>query len=234
MSNMKIKDVFKRDGKKEGTGKLIDGEFADPAFETLKDTVWVWREYLNGVSIRLVRAEYSDYIDVLGEDDDTPLDYNVESDVIEAVEYVEDVIIDAFATIDGEITMYCKYIEVDGEEKYRLVLYDIQVENMWMSETHAAKIAELFEFDSPPVLFESTLSSAVSLMGEKVYKSEYYQDDNMFGMVGAPASGLLRRDCSRIVTKMEASDFISVDAPAVSVAAKEEKETPASTTAKSA
>ena len=47
----KIETLWKRD--MEGTKKLLEGEFRNPAVEFLKDNIWQFTEKIDGTNIRV-------------------------------------------------------------------------------------------------------------------------------------------------------------------------------------
>lgn len=48
----KIETPFERDI--QGTKKLIEGKFRNPAVEALKDSTWVWTEKIDGTNVRVI------------------------------------------------------------------------------------------------------------------------------------------------------------------------------------
>jgi len=203
----KIHTLFKRDPK----GKVLWDQFADPAFEYLKENKWSFTEKVDGTNIRIMRPAGATSFQFGGKTDRALLPAQL-------VEHLRETFPDSRMPEfekhfpDGDICLYgegygAKIQKVGGlySPTQKFVLFDVSVSHWWLRREDVENVAEKLSLDVVPVVGGGTLSDLV----EKCRKGfdSAWGPFPAEGLVARPAVELKLRNGQRIITKMKAVDF---------------------------
>lgn len=208
----KIQTVFLRDPNNYYK-TLLEGEFALPEFEYLKDNEWIFTEKVDGTNIRLMINEIGQY-KIGGKSDDAQIPsflFNVLNEIMVSREK-------EFKKIFKDIEV-CLYGEGYGTKiqkgggNYRqdqsFVLFDIKIGNWWLQRKDVEDIAAKLGLDIVPIIGEGNLSLMVGLV-----KGGFKSDWGNFkaeGIVARPKTELVARNGKRIITKIKCKDYKGIE-----------------------
>jgi len=226
MKYHKINGVFKRytkeDDKKglipEGKkwGEFIDGEWATPEFEALKDIEWTFTEKIDGMNIRIYITPSPGFCQMKGKTDEAQIPKPLDEWFDKWDEEYSDKAVEMFKNAD-EVILYGEGVGEKiqkgnhGFTDYEVILFDVKIGNYWLRREQVEEIAKELGMRSVVVVERSTLSQAIEDMKSRVEKgaerNSAFGDWKMEGLVGVPTANLLDRSCNRIITKIKYKDF---------------------------
>lgn len=204
----KINTMFKRN--MEGNKKIIEGDWADPAVEYLKNNKWTFTEKVDGTNIRI----YWDGKNVV---------FNGKTDGAQIPAGVIDALNQQFYSTpararlakvfpDGGVTFYGEgygaKIQSGGNygSKQDFVLFDVKVGDIWLERHNVEDVAlKLGPLGYVPVIGEGTLAQAIELVKNNLQSR--WGNFEAEGIVARPVVELLDRQGNRIITKIKARDF---------------------------
>jgi hypothetical protein len=201
----KIQSVFKRDPATRNKHFLM-GEFADPAFEYLQNCVWNWTEKVDGTNIRVMWD--GEEVTFGGKTDRAQIPATLVN-VLQAQFTPE-----RFKAADAP--PMCLYGEGYGAKiqkgggNYRpdpgFVLFDVKVDEWWLTRENVADVAEKLQTDVVPVVGAGTITDAVKLvsLGFNSQWGEFPAE----GIVLRPRVQLFNRRGERVITKLKHKDFV--------------------------
>lgn len=205
----KINTMFKRN--MEGDKKIIEGDWADPVFEYLKDNEWEFTEKVDGTNIRV---EW-DGQDVFygGRTDNAQIPNGVINRLndlfysVPAKQRLKDVFPDGDVILFGE--GYGAKIQKGGgnySKDQDFVLFDVLVGTYWLERHNVEDVARRLLLKSVPIIGTGTLQDAIDLVKNGKNKSGW-GDFEAEGIVARTKVELFTRRGHRIITKIKAVDF---------------------------
>jgi ATP-dependent RNA circularization protein (DNA/RNA ligase family) len=201
----KIQTVFLRDpATKHKT--LLDGQYAKPEFDFLKNNTWVFTEKVDGTNIRV--QWNGDTVKFAGKTDraDTPKFL---------LEKLEDMFMgDMFAGCN--LPPMCLYGEGYGariqkgggnyiSDGVSFILFDIQVDGIWLERHNVEDISSQLDVKVVPIVGKGTLFEGIEMV-RNGYQSRL-RETPPEGLVMRPEIELLNRRDERVITKIKMKDF---------------------------
>jgi len=207
----KIQTVYLRDPS-TNYKNLLEGTWAKPEFEYLKDNEWVWTEKVDGTNIRVMW-------------DGKTVIFGGKTDNAQIPNFLVNRLNEIFNTtpaklkikeVFGEEGGVCLYGEgygakiqagggdyiPDGQD---FILFDINIGGVWLERDNVEDIATKLGVDIAPIIGKGTLLEAIEKVREGFdspigkAKSE--------GLVLRPATELVNRMGERVITKIKHKDF---------------------------
>jgi len=206
----KIQNVFLRDPETKYK-TLLEGQYAKPEFEYLKDNEWVFTEKVDGMNIRI---QFNGELSYKGKTDNAQLHRDLVQRLHDLFDSKLSLFKENFVAPEGKETAVCFYGEGYGAgiQKggcYRpdkdFVLFDIKIGDWWLQRKDVENVAEKFEIDVVPVVGIGSLSKAVG-MTRYSFKSRW-GDFSAEGLVCRPSTELVCRNGKRVITKIKYKDF---------------------------
>ena len=205
----KIDTLYKRD--MEGSKKLLEGEFRNPAVEFLKDNIWQFTEKIDGTNIRVFW-------------DGHKVQFGGRTERAEIPAHLMNYLSHTFGTSEAEQIFEEKFGETEvilfGEGygpkiqnggAYRpdvsFILFDVLISGNYQPRESVEDIAKAFGIDIVPIIFEGTLQEAVDFI--KTHPDSTMGTAKMEGLVGRPKIELRDRCGKRIIVKIKWEDFKS-------------------------
>lgn len=209
----KINTIFKRD--MEHGAKIIEGSFADPEVEFLKDNQWVFTEKVDGTNIRVMWN--GEAVSFGGKSDNAQMPVFLLYKLQELFDGTikKQLFIDKFGS---EPTQVCLYGEgygakiQKGGDNYKpdgvdFVLFDVKIGDWWLQRKDVEDIASHFGIKVVPILGEGTIQEAIEMIrkGFNSQLGEFLSE----GIVARPKVELKTRRGDRIITKIKTKDFLN-------------------------
>ncbi len=221
MKYPKINSLYKRYTSGSFRNQLIDGrdsafpEFSTDEFELLYATQFPWTgtEKIDGTNIRLnFLNSGEDYIYGRSDNAQIPSFLLIKLMEIRTRMRVEiPKIFDDFVELIFFGEGYGAKIQKGGEnyisDGVDFILFDINIDGIWLRRDSIEDIAKKLDLDVVPVVFEGSLKFAEervkagfdSVVSQNTQKAE--------GMVLTPVTGFLDRIGNRIITKIKTKDY---------------------------
>lgn len=204
----KINTMFKRD--MEGDKRIIEGLFAVPEVEYLKDNIWDFTEKVDGTNIRVYWN--GETVSFAGRTDNAQIPaalvdkLNQLFHTTPARQRLKEVFPDGEVVFYGE--GYGAKIQKGGgnySPTQEFVLFDIKVGDLWLERINVNDVAEKLQLDVVPVIGHGTLDDAIKLVKDGL--TSVWGDFEAEGIVARPFQELLTRRGDRIIAKIKARDF---------------------------
>lgn len=207
----KIQTVFHR-SPESNFKNLMEGQWALPEFEALKDIEWVWTEKIDGTNIRIMWDGSN--VRFGGKTDDAQMPtflLKVLQDKFTAEKMAAQ-----FGTLGN--TDVCLYGEGYGAkiqkggnylpDRTDFILFDCKVQNWWLTRDSIEDIAAKLEIAIVPIIGTGTLLQAVEYC-KNGYKSTIAHNKNYDaeGLIMKPKVELFTRRGDRILSKIKFKDF---------------------------
>lgn len=184
---------------------LLEGRWAEPEFEYLKNNTWDWTEKIDGTNIRVMWD--NEKVSFRGKTDSAQL-YVPLFDHLQSLFYAG-----ALARIfDGPACLYGEgfgpKIQAGGGNYGASVdfcLFDVLVDETWLQRADVVDIATKLECQVAPILNSGPLEAAIAVAREGfvsafgAFKAE--------GFVMRPKTELRTRRGARVITKIKHKDF---------------------------
>lgn len=206
----KIETPFNRD--MDGTKKLIEGSFRNPAVEYLANNKWICTEKIDGTNIGVVWDGHKVSFQGRTEKAQIPAHLvNVLNDIF-GDERTEELFEQKFGEnpviLFGE--GYGYKIQNGGDyisDGVSFILFDVYMPeaDLWLERDSIEDVAKTFGIDVVPIILEGTLYDAINYV-KKAPKSTIGRA-NMEGLVCKPLVGMLTRRGDRIMVKVKVRDF---------------------------
>jgi len=202
----KIPTVFKRDPETKFK-TLLDGIYATPELEYLKDCTWVFTEKIDGTNIRVMF-------------DGKDLTFGGKTDRAQIPDFLLNALELRFMPLLNDFRELfpegvCLYGEGYGAKiqkgggNYRsdqdFVLFDVKVGEWWLKRSDIEDIAVNFCLDIVPIIGYGTLQSMVDFTRQGL--RSMWGDFLAEGIVARPHVELKARSGQRIITKIKHKDF---------------------------
>ena len=203
----KIDTLYKRD--MEGTKKLLEGEFRNPAVEFLKDNTWVFTEKVDGTNISICWDGHT-------------VTFNGRTERAQIPTHLLNYLMDTFKTNEAEQIFEEKFGEtpvilfgegygpkIQNGGAYRndvsVILFDVLISGNYQSRESVEDIAKAFGIDVVPIIFEGTLQEGVDFV--KTNPNSTMGTAKMEGLVGRPKVEMRDRCGKRVIVKIKWEDF---------------------------
>lgn len=202
----KIKTVFLRNPE-TNYKTLLEGQFALPEFEYLKDNEWIFTEKVDGTNIRIIQNP-------------PELKFYGKTANSQIPSFLVNKLNEIFNSLKGKITKIfpgeaCLYGEGYGAKiqkgggNYRqdqgFVLFDVKVGDWWLRREDVEDVAEKLGIDVVPIIGEGDLYEMVEIAKNGI-KSRW-GDFQAEGIVARPKTELKTRSGKRVITKIKCRDF---------------------------
>lgn len=235
----KINTVFYRDPATNHK-TLLSGYWSEPEFELLRHIPWEWTEKVDGTNIRVIwepdhrfdrgmRTYYGNKLEFRGKTDAAeipkPLLVRLNELFTPSLMYktFPDTSIERHLDVgDISVTLYGEgygnKIQKVGkryrEEGTDFVLFDVNINGIWLDREDVDDIANKLGIQSVPVLRTGTLWEAIDFIRQgkegHLVTSKFAEDSTLpiEGIVCRPRRELLTKTGKRIITKIKYKDFL--------------------------
>lgn len=205
----KIKTVWDRDPEND-YNTLIDGSWARPEFELLKDTSWICEEKVDGTSCRVIWD--GENVEYRGRRECSQLQGGLEQtfrDLLPERKFRTEYP-DTPMCIYGE--GYGRKIQAKGEQYIPdgqgFMAFDVRINGLWLRRRDVHDIAQTLGIDRPHVRWQWPLEEAIEVVANG-FESEIAETPNTQaeGFICRPKHVMFDRRGRRIITKIKTSDF---------------------------
>lgn len=210
----KIITLFKRNP--ENMKYVLEGEWAEPELEYLKDNEWEWTEKVDGTNIRVMW-------------DGASVSFNGKTDSAQLYMPLVEKLQATFSTItqrmkfkemfngdDVNPIQVCLYGEGYGDKIQKagklyksgevdFVLFDVKIGDWWLQRKDVEDVAVKLGIKVVPIVGRGTLTKAVELV--KGGLQSQWGEFEAEGLVCRPSTELFTRDGKRVITKIKSRDF---------------------------
>jgi hypothetical protein len=203
----KIDTLYKRD--MEGTKKLLEGEFRNPAVEFLKDNIWQFTEKVDGTNIRVYWDGHKVQFGGRTERAQIPthlVNYlNSVFGTNEAEQIFEEKFGETEVILFGE--GYGPKIQNGGlyRNDVSFIMFDVLIAGNYQPRESVEDIAKAFNVDIVPIIFEGTIQEGVDFV--KTHPDSTMGTAKMEGLVGRPKVEMRDRCGKRVIVKIKWEDF---------------------------
>lgn len=207
----KIQTVYLRDP--ENNHKtLLEGTWAKPEFELLRDVDWMCTEKIDGTNIRIMREAESNNVSFAGKTDRAEIPKHLK-------EKLETIISSKKINYMFQDTEnVCLYGEGYGEKIQKggnyipddvgFILFDVKVDRWWLKRRDVEEIAKELKIPVVPIIGVMKLEEAVKIV-KNGFKSTISHNENYLaeGLIMKPVIELFDRGGHRVITKIKHKDF---------------------------
>ena len=201
----KIQTVYLRDpATKHKT--LLEGQFAKPEFEYLKDAKWVFTEKVDGTNIRV-------------QWDGEKVTFNGRTDRATTPPTLLKKLDELFpreAFVASELPPLCLYGEGYGlkiqkgggnyiPDGVSFILFDVNIDGTWLEQHNVEDIGNTLVIKTVPVIGKGTLLEGVEMVRQG-YDSHLCKAPPE-GLVMRPEVALFNRKGERVIAKIKVKDF---------------------------
>lgn len=210
----KIQTVYLRDPE-NNYQTLLEGQFAKPEFEFLKDNTWVFTEKVDGTNIRVIFD--GENITFGGKTDNAQIPAFLVQKLQERFLGTANKkkFREIFNNPNGD-TEVCLYGEGYGAKIQKgggnyindgvdFVLFDVKIGDVWLERENVEDIAKKLDVPVVPIVGEGTLTEAVELV-RKGFDSQW-GDFVAEGIIARPKTEIKNRLGDRVITKIKHKDF---------------------------
>lgn len=204
---IKIETPFKR--AEDGSKKLMTDCWRNPTVEFLKDNEWLFTEKIDGTNISVVWDGHRVSFHGRTERAQIPSSLmNYLMDIFSGNE-VEELFEQVFG--DKEVILYGEGYgaKIQNGGNYRsdvsFILFDVLIDNMWLTRESVESIAKTFGIDVVPVVLRGTIKDAIDFV--MTNPKSTIGTAMMEGVVGRPVCEMYDRRGERIITKIKVRDF---------------------------
>jgi ATP-dependent RNA circularization protein (DNA/RNA ligase family) len=205
----KIQTVYFRDA--ENNHKtLLEGTWAKPEFDLLKDINWICTEKIDGTNIRVMWD--GENVRFGGKTDNA----QIPSILIEALQdtFTNELMKECFSDTDNVCLYgegYGKKIQKGGNylpDSADFILFDVKVGNWWLTRDDNEDIARKLNIGVVPIIGIWKLNEAIEYV-KQGFKSTIAENKDYIaeGLVMKPVTELFNRKGERIITKIKHKDF---------------------------
>lgn len=205
----KIETLFERD---EKTKKLIEGKFRNETIEYLKDNIWQFTEKIDGTNIRIHWDGHK--VEFGGRTDKAIIPPHLLARLEELFggEVNEQMFEQKFGEL--EVTLYGEgyghKIQTNGYiDGVDFILFDVLVGDNWQPRESVEEIANYFNIDIAPIMYEGTLLQGVDYVLNNRKSMVAKNGADIEGVVGRPKIELKTRTEQRVIVKIKYRDFFN-------------------------
>jgi hypothetical protein len=190
----------------------LEGQYALPEFDYLKDCWWIVTEKVDGTNIRVMWD--GNTVTFGGKTDDTQIPAHLANHLLGR--FTERIMQSVF----GDEGRVCLYGEGYGAKiqksggRYRgdagFIMFDANIGGTWLRRDDVADISEKLLTSVVPVIGIMTLPEIYEYVKSGCGHSCIAEDKTLMmeGVVARPVVELFARDGSRIITKLKTKDFL--------------------------
>lgn len=203
----KIETIFARD---EKTKKLNENIYRNETVEFLKDIDWEFTEKIDGTNIRIIWDGHK--VSYYGRTDKAQIPTQLMNKLIELFggNINEEMFEQKFGAtpvmLIGE--GYGAKIQKGGGD-YRqdnnFILFDVCINNKYLSRDNVNNIANYFGIESVPVIFSGNLQKGIDFV--KTKPNSTIGTAKMEGLVARPKVELYDKNGNRLIVKIKVCDF---------------------------
>lgn len=203
----KIETLYSRDT--EGTKKLIEGVFRNPAVKFLKDNEWEFTEKIDGTNIRIYWDGHKVYFGGRTDNASIPSHLQNRLDELFGTNETEQLFEQLFN--DKEVYLFGEGYgpKINKGGAYRdsvdFILFDVMINGNYQPRKTVEEIARAFGLDVVPIIMRGTLQQAVDFV--KTNPDSTIGTAKMEGLVGKPRIELNDRCGNRVIVKIKFKDF---------------------------
>ncbi len=205
----KIQTVFFRDPKNKHK-TLLEGTWAKPEFELLKNINWICTEKIDGTNIRIMW-------------DGIKVRFGGKTDNAQIPAHLVSVLQDTFTNEKmqkhfPDATNVCLYGEGYGKKIQRggnylpdrtdFILFDVKIGDFWLNREANEDIANKLNIGIVPIMGIWKLEEAIAFVKEG-FKSTIAENTDYIaeGLIMRPTTELFNRKGERVITKIKYTDF---------------------------
>ena len=201
----KIQTVYLRDSATRHK-TLLEGQFAKPEFDYLKDNIWVFTEKVDGTNIRVQwDGQQVKFAGKTDRADTQPFLLKKLDELFPAEKFQAQ-----------QLPLLCLYGEGYGAKIQKgggnyiadgvsFILFDVYIDGIWLERHNIEDIANKLLIDIVPVIGKGTLLEGIALV-KNGYASRL-RSTPPEGLVMRPEIELLNRRGERVITKIKKKDF---------------------------
>ena len=203
----KIETIFVRD---EKTKKLNENIYRNETIEFLKDIEWEFTEKIDGTNIRIYWDGHK--VSYYGRTDKSQIPTQLMTKLIEL--FGGDINEEMFEQKFGATSVmligegYGAKIQKGGGD-YRqdnnFILFDVCINNKYLSRDNVNDIANYFGIESVPVIFSGNLKKGIDFV--KTKPNSTIGTAKMEGLVARPKVELYDKNGNRLIVKIKVCDF---------------------------
>ena len=203
----KIETIFVRD---EKTKKLNENIYRNETIEFLKDIEWEFTEKIDGTNIRIYWDGHK--VSYYGRTDKAQIPTQLMNKLIEL--FGGDINEEMFEQKFGATPVmligegYGAKIQKGGGD-YRqdnnFILFDVCINNKYLSRDNVNDIANYFGIESVPVIFSGNLQKGIDFV--KTKPNSTIGTAKMEGLVARPKVELYDKNGNRLIVKIKVCDF---------------------------
>jgi hypothetical protein len=207
----KIETLFERD--MQGTKKLIEGKFRNPAVEYLKDCDWIFTEKVDGTNIRIYWNGHKVQIGGRTNNAQIPAPLVARLSELFLTPEAEQLFEQKFGASEvflhgegfgGSIQKGSGYNPTQD-----FILFDVEVGDIFLERENVKEIGMAFDVQVVPIMPFTKLHEAIEFIKTKpVSLCSLSRDKEMEGVVGLPAVRLKDLRGNRIIVKIKTCDFL--------------------------
>jgi len=205
----KIQTVYFRDP--ENNHKtLLEGTWAKPEFELLKDIDWICTEKIDGTNIRIMWD--GENVRFGGKTDNA----QIPTILIEALQdtFTNEIMKECFSDSDNVCLYgegYGKKIQKGGNylsDRADFILFDVKVGDWWLTREANEDIATKLNIGVVPIIGTWKLEEAIEYV-KNGFKSTIAENKEYLaeGLIMKPVTELFNRKGERVITKIKHKDF---------------------------
>jgi len=206
----KIQTIYLRDPE-TNYKTLLEGQWARPEFEYLKDNEWHFTEKVDGTNIRAAWDCVANHVNFKGKTDKAQIPPFLLDKLGQTFT------VERFSSLYPDTSM-CLYGEGYGARIQKgggnyipdgvdFILFDVRVGDIWLRRGDVEDIAHGLGIKVVPAVGRGSLIDAVEMVRQG-FKSKVAQADVLAeGLVMRPATELMDRRGHRIITKIKHKDF---------------------------
>jgi ATP-dependent RNA circularization protein (DNA/RNA ligase family) len=206
----KIQTVYLRDPKNNHK-TLLEGTWAKPEFELLKDIDWICTEKIDGTNIRVMWD--GENVRFGGKTDNA----QIPSILIEALQdtFTNEKMKEVFPDADNVCLYgegYGKKIQKGGNylpDRADFILFDVKIGDWWLTREANEDIAQKLNIGVVPIIGVWTLEQAIEYVKNGFKSTIAHNKDYIAeGLVMKPEIDLFNIYGERIITKIKHKDFL--------------------------
>lgn len=206
----KIQTVFLR-SPESNYKQLMEGVFALPEFDLLKDIEWTWTEKIDGTNIRILW-------------DGETVRFGGKTDDAQIPTFLLRVLQDTFTAkkmkvVFKDATNVCLYGEGYGVKIQKggnyipdhtdFILFDVKIDTWWLTRESIEDIAKNIDIKIVPIIGKGKLLEAVEYVKKGFNSTISYNKDYIAeGLIMKPSLELFNRNGERIIAKIKHKDFV--------------------------